>query len=156
MAFWQNLVDWNSTGCNTDQGIVENITAKKKAKEALKVSEEKYFKAFNNVPAWVIISSLESGRILTMLFSAEVLELANETCMVSVSQDITTRIEAANQLKESHERFLTVLESLDATIYVADMETYEILYMNKKMKQLFNAELTGCKCYEALRGETEA
>jgi C4-dicarboxylate-specific signal transduction histidine kinase len=42
---------------------------------------------------------------------------------------IAERKQAERALKESHETFLTVLDSIDATIYVADMDTYEIIFM---------------------------
>ncbi|MDJ0874723.1 MAG: PAS domain S-box protein [Desulfobacterales bacterium] len=75
--------------------------------------------------------------------------------VVVVYTDITARKQAEAGLRASHERFLTVLESIDATIYVADMETFEILYMNDKMKQVFGGDFTGQKCYEVFRNEPQ-
>jgi PAS domain S-box-containing protein len=76
------------------------------------------------------------------------------TGVVAVYTNITALKQAEARLKESHERFLTVLESVDATIYVADMETYEILYMNEKMKQVFGGDYTGEKCFATFRNES--
>ncbi len=67
--------------------------------------------------------------------------------------DITGIKQAEARLKDAHQRFLTVLESIDATIYVADMETFEILYMNEKMKQVFGGDFTGHLCFEVFRNE---
>lgn len=53
----------------------------------------------------------------------------------------------------SNERFVTVLDSVDATIYVADIDTYEILFMNRAMKKVFGADHVGKKCYKVFRGE---
>jgi PAS domain S-box-containing protein len=58
-------------------------------------------------------------------------------------------------LKESHETFLTVLDSIDATIYVADMDTYEIIFMNKHMQDSFGGNLEGELCWKVFRGESE-
>lgn len=62
-----------------------------------------------------------------------------------------TRIELAQ--KESHERLLTILDSIDADIYVSDMETYEILFMNKHMQETFGENLVSKICWQEFRGE---
>lgn len=69
-------------------------------------------------------------------------------------KDITDHIRAEKQLKESHETLLTVLDSIDASIYVADMETYEILFMNQHMKDDFGVDLTGKVCWKVFRNES--
>ena len=53
------------------------------------------------------------------------------------------------ELKESQERFITVLDSIAAHVYVADLSTYQILFMNKYMQDSFGADLTGKTCWEA-------
>ena len=70
-------------------------------------------------------------------------------------QEITEQKEASEALRSSHERFLTVLDGIDATIYVADMDSHEILFMNRNMIEAFNADLVGQKCHEAFRREAE-
>ncbi len=75
--------------------------------------------------------------------------------VVVVYTDISARKQAEAGFRASHERFLTVLESIDATIYVADMETFEILYMNEKMKQVFGGDFTGRNCFEVFRNESQ-
>ncbi|MCP5514003.1 MAG: response regulator [Spirochaetales bacterium] len=69
--------------------------------------------------------------------------------------DITENRLADEKLRQSHEKFLTILESIDATIYVADMDTYEILFMNKNMTETFGRDMTGEICYKVFRGEKE-
>jgi PAS domain S-box-containing protein len=68
--------------------------------------------------------------------------------------DVTERKRAEEELNRSHQTFLTVLDGIDATIYVADMDTYEILFMSKHMIDAFGADLTGRACYEAFRRES--
>jgi len=74
--------------------------------------------------------------------------------MVSFS-DITDRKKAERELRASHKRFVTVLNSIDATVYVADMETYEIVFMNKYMVDSFGKDMSGETCWEAFRGESK-
>ena len=72
---------------------------------------------------------------------------------VYILSDFTQREKAAKALRESHQTFLTVLDSIDATIYVADMQTYEILFMNRQMKETFNGDFTGQKCWRAFKNK---
>ncbi len=57
--------------------------------------------------------------------------------------------EKVREFQESHQRLLTVFDSLDAWVYVADLQTFEILYINKHMRDLFG-EVTGKKCWQVL------
>jgi len=50
--------------------------------------------------------------------------------------------------KETLDRFLLLLDSLDAAVYVSDMETYEILFINKYVKNLFGNRV-GDLCWQA-------
>jgi len=68
-------------------------------------------------------------------------------------RDISNEKHAEIKLKEVHESLITVLDSIEAHIYVADFDSYEILFMNKKMIEDFNAALVGQKCYQSFRNE---
>jgi two-component system response regulator HydG len=52
--------------------------------------------------------------------------------------------------QESHLRLLTVLDSLDAAVYVADMETHEILYGNKYVRDIFG-QVDGKICWQVMQ-----
>lgn len=55
------------------------------------------------------------------------------------------------ELKTAHERFLKILDSIDTTVYVADIQTYKILFMNKFMSKSFGKDMTGEICWKAFR-----
>jgi PAS domain S-box-containing protein len=57
---------------------------------------------------------------------------------------------AEEQLQGSHERFMMVLDSLDAGVYVADMDTYEILFVNKYIRDIFG-DVVGKTCWKTLQ-----
>ena len=78
----------------------------------------------------------------------------NPVSMVGIATDITERKQAEEALSESHERLLTVLDSIDADIYVADMETYEVLFVNQHMRASFGEGLIGKACWRVFRGES--
>ncbi len=71
--------------------------------------------------------------------------------ILGIARNITERKQAEKALYDSHKRFLTVLDSIDATVYVADMKTYEILFMNKHMVDSFGGDMTGEICWKTFR-----
>ncbi len=68
-----------------------------------------------------------------------------------IATNISERNRSRKALIDSHVRFLTVLDSIDADIYVADMDTYEILLVNKHMHESFGEDVVGKTCYEVFR-----
>lgn len=103
----------------------------------------------------VVTFRRKNGEIYYSEFSATPISYAGESCLLAQSRDITDRKKAEEALKISHERFLTVLDSLDATIYVSDMESNKILFMNKFMIDSFGRDMTGEICWKVFRGESE-
>jgi PAS domain S-box-containing protein len=75
--------------------------------------------------------------------------------MDGIVTDITGRKQAEENLRVSHERFLKVLDSIDAAVYVADLETYEILFVNKYLKESYGRDTTGEICWKAFRNLTK-
>ena len=69
--------------------------------------------------------------------------------------EILERKNAEQALKESQERLLLVLDSIGADIYVADMQTHEIQFINKHMADTFDGDHAGKTCYEAFRNTTQ-
>jgi two-component sensor histidine kinase len=54
----------------------------------------------------------------------------------------------------SHESLLTILNGLDAIVYVADMTTYEVLFANRFVKEAIG-DIQGKTCWESLQvGQT--
>lgn len=46
-----------------------------------------------------------------------------------------------------------ILDQIDEIIYIADMESYELLYLNRIGREYFGEPAPGVKCYEFLQGE---
>lgn len=64
------------------------------------------------------------------------------------------RIKDEEKLRKSHERFVAVMDSIDAVVYVADMETYEVLFANRYTSDLLG-DVNGKVCWQALQsGQT--
>ena len=48
--------------------------------------------------------------------------------------------------------FFAFFDEIDEPVYVADPETYELLYVNKNLKKLFGEDIIGKKCYRVFQG----
>ncbi|MDZ7665668.1 MAG: PAS domain-containing protein [Desulfotignum sp.] len=70
-------------------------------------------------------------------------------------RDISREKKAEIRLHESHERLIAILNSIDASIYVADMNSHEIIFMNQYMIKDFGRDCTGEICREAFRKESD-
>ncbi|MEK7989829.1 MAG: PAS domain S-box protein [Thiotrichaceae bacterium] len=61
----------------------------------------------------------------------------------------TQELARKNELLQiSQHRFTTVLDSLSSAVYVADMETFEILFVNHKAQEFFGENLIGNTCWK--------
>jgi signal transduction histidine kinase len=56
---------------------------------------------------------------------------------------------------QANRQLLMILDSVDAHVYVVDVATYQILYMNQKMKEIFGADLEGQLCWQAFRKSSQ-
>ncbi len=98
----------------------------------------------------------KDGTILDVLLSSTPVDLQDQSKGVTFTAlDITERKQAEKELNHAHEKILTILDSIDSTVYVADMDTNEILFMNKRMINDFGGDKTGDICYSAFRKNSE-
>lgn len=66
-------------------------------------------------------------------------------CFLAIVRDITER-------KKSRQRLKKILDTVDAMIYVADIDTCEILHTNRYVKKHFG-NIIGKTCWEAIQGQ---
>jgi PAS domain S-box-containing protein len=57
--------------------------------------------------------------------------------------DITEPKRARVELERAHERFVTVIDGLDAAVHVADVQTGEILFANRAFQNIFGFDTVG-------------
>ena len=67
----------------------------------------------------------------------------------SVGLDITQQHQAQKALEAANERLLKVINSLDSTIYISDMDTYEILLINEHARKRWG-DIVGTKCWQTM------
>ena len=106
-------------------------------KEARRLIRSAYVKHLLLITLVVTIILLGSSLILTM--------------SIRYNKTLEGQVEVKTKdFQESHRRLLTVMDSLDAAVYVADVETHEILYGNQYVRDLFG-DVVGKTCWQVLQ-----
>jgi len=71
-----------------------------------------------------------------------------------LQREISNRKRAERDIKESEKRFATVMNSMKSIVYVADMKTYELLFINEYTRNLFG-DVVGQVCWKTIQnGQT--
>jgi len=74
---------------------------------------------------------------------------------IALNQQLERQQSTHHQLLTSHTTLKTILDSLDALVYVADMESYEILFVNQYGRDMQGKDITGAICWQTLQiGQT--
>jgi PAS domain S-box-containing protein len=81
-------------------------------------------------------------------------ETGQITQVIEHLRDISREKRAETKLREAHERLVTILNSIDAHVYVAEIDSFRILFMNQKMIDDFEGDFTGQKCHECFHRQT--
>ncbi len=92
----------------------------------------------------------KDGSAMPVEVNSKTMDFGGKKVFFSVIRDITERKQAEALRKESQERLLTVLNSMDAVVYVSDIKTYELLFVNNYVKDLFG-NIVGQPCWKTLQ-----
>jgi len=126
----------------------------------------------NGISAWLEMNRIPlhdiNGQVIGILGTAEdvtrrqeaeiLLQEYNQRLEKEVERRTQALLEKNEQLQVAHERFTAVLDGLEAVVYVADIETYEILFINKYAQNLFGKEkgnMIGKKCWQVLQNAAQ-
>lgn len=74
--------------------------------------------------------------------------IEDEQVILGIARDISDRQKTEEHLIKAHDTLTRVLEGIDAHVYVADIQTFEILYMNRRMIEDFGGDFTGKICHD--------
>jgi PAS domain S-box-containing protein len=97
----------------------------------------------------------KDGTVFPVEISAGLFEFMGHKYILAFDRDISERKESEEALMRSHIMFTTVLDSSDSIIYVADLKTYEILYINNHARKVFG-DLEGKICWQTLQSGQSA
>ena len=104
----------------------------------------------------LISKNAELERAVVTLKEKENALLNSQLYLEKKVQERTADLVKINaELQASHERFTSVLDSIPAHIYVANMATDDILFTNKHMQDEFGLDCIGQTCWKALRAQNE-
>jgi len=71
----------------------------------------------------------------------------HQTGWMAAMHDITEPKRAREELEAAHERFVAVLDGLDAAVHVVDAKSDEILYANRAFCAVFGFDAVGADCW---------
>ena len=67
--------------------------------------------------------------------------------------DITEQKNSAERIADSHRQLLTILDSIEAQIFVADMASHEVLFVNRKQQEAFGGNWQNEPCYRVFQNK---
>ncbi len=96
----------------------------------------------------------EQTRTISTSKSSFTNPITGERNLVGTIRDITEARRAAEELAKQHEQLLSIFDSMDEVVYVADPKTYELLSLNEPARR-FWGDRVGEKCYQVLQDRDE-
>lgn len=78
-----------------------------------------------------------AGQVRQVLWSAELVVIENENCLIGTSLDITDRLLAERKLRESEERYRQLFDMESDALVLIDSETHRFLDVNQSAQQLY-------------------
>ncbi len=90
-----------------------------------------------------------TGLLINMLFLYQRADLTTQ-----LQHEIQVRHEAEQELQQANRQLLAVFEGVDDVIYVADPDSYELLYVNPAFRKQWGEEVLGQKCFTTLQNRT--
>jgi signal transduction histidine kinase/CHASE1-domain containing sensor protein/CheY-like chemotaxis protein len=111
-----------------------------------------YLNPLKDWHAWGVTISI---LLITLLITHYLRNMADKNARIQdiakeLSDDIIERKRIETNLLEAHKRLLTILDGIDSLVYVADMDTYELLFVNKYGRDIWG-DIQGNICWKVLQ-----
>lgn len=111
---------------------------------------ERWVKEGEAIPAGELVLVDKHGRDVPVYSSHVLIDTAGGKEMFCIDLDLQPIKQAERLLREANAKFHAAMDSLDAFVYVADMETGELLFLNTKTREQSGAEV-GDTCWKLLQ-----
>ncbi len=95
--------------------------------------------------------SFKNGRVFEC-YTAPVVMSGKETGRVWDFRDISARKQAEAEIDFERRQLLSIFDNLYEIIYVSDPVTYEMIFANRRLRDLLGKEPAGEMCYRVLQG----
>ncbi len=93
----------------------------------------------------------KDGMVIDVEITSHTLSFDGKAAKLVLANDVTERLRAETALLTQFSQISTIFDSLNAIVYVADMEDYRLLYMNKYAASIFGSDWQDKFCYEVLQ-----
>jgi len=87
-----------------------------------------------NVPSRQVRLRTKSGRIVTALYSVEVIDINGEPCALAAGEDISERLQMERALRESEAKFRLVADTVTSAIWL--LQDNHFVYFNKEFEKI--------------------
>jgi len=106
------------------------------------------------ISGYQIKARKKTGEKITVIINAHLVKDTDNLPqrIEGVLLDITQRMKIEEALNFERKQLISIFDSIEEPIYVADPETYEILFTNRVLKNILQKETTGGICYRELQG----
>ena len=102
----------------------------------------------------------ENRKVLSLFFNTDHIMSKQREIKTRRKKDkesLQERIKALEiaAAKEIVDQMFVIMDGIEGAIYVADMETYELLHVNSYIRKHFGNNLVGKKCYKMLHNQQD-
>lgn len=95
------------------------------------------------------------GNRFWVIGSGILINYKNQNCALATHIDISRRKLAEEELSKERNQLLSIFDSIDELIYVSDTDSCEIVFANKKLRNLYGDNIIGEKCYKVFHNFNE-
>lgn len=92
------------------------------------------------------------GEITPVEINANIVKSDDDIKIFTLCRDITNRKKIEKALDDERKQLLSIFNNIEDAIYISDIETYEILYVNNYFKNIFKENPIGKLCYNVFQG----
>jgi PAS domain S-box-containing protein len=93
-----------------------------------------------------------SGEVRWVQINAVMVDWGGKPATLNFLTDMSEQKKVEHQLEFERDQLWSIFNGIDEVIYIADLETYEILFVNKYCRELLGGDPVGKPCYVALQG----
>ena len=154
----RNVTFWNPAsetlyGYTAEEALgkkIENLIIPEQMQQVVIDSHYKWIKEDTPIPAGEVVLINKDGEE-TPVYSSHIMhESDTGREMVCIDVDLRPIKQAEKSLRAANEKFTTAMNALNSLIYVSDINTYEILFINSFGEKTLGAKV-GDTCWEALQ-----
>ncbi|MCP4340524.1 MAG: PAS domain S-box protein [Desulfobulbaceae bacterium] len=149
------IVDANPAACAYYGWSLEELKSMKMSEintlPQEKVNAEMKLALSGNCNRLVFKHCKADGTICDVEVYSDPLTIKGKTLLFYIVHDITARKHAEEVQREANDRLQTVLNSINEVIYIADMQTYELLFVNDYGLKMFGNDIVGQQCWKTFQ-----